>query len=111
MNSHSPALFTSLILGSSLGLLYFGGLWITILRFNRTTQPILLMWSSLLLRLGTVLGVFHLILQDGVSDHLLPPLLLTFLGFLGARNFLITSIISQPKKIRKRRKDVVNYEL
>lgn len=111
MNSHSPALLTALMLGSGLGLLYFGGLWITILQFSRTTQPILLMWISFLLRLGTVLGVFHLILQIGVRDHLLAPLLLTFLGFLGARNFLITSIIPRPKKVRKRRKDVVNYEL
>ncbi|QUY46085.1 ATP synthase subunit I (plasmid) [Acaryochloris sp. 'Moss Beach'] len=111
MNSYSLALFTSLILGSGLGLLYFGGLWITILRFNRTTQPILLMWSSFILRLGAVLGVFHLILQKGVSDHLLGPLLLTFLGFLWARNVLISSIIPQPQKIKKRRREVVNCDL
>lgn len=98
MTIHSPALITALILGSGLGILYFGGLWLTIQRITHSKRPMELIWSSFLLRLGAVLGFFYLILQRSPTDQLLLLLLICFLGFLLTRNILINSIMPTQKK-------------
>ncbi len=95
MTEISPTLITALLLGGGLGILYFGGLWFTIQRLTHTKKPVVLMWTSFLLRLSAVLGFFHLILQHGATDQLLALLLLCFLGFLLARNLLISSVITK----------------
>lgn len=97
MSGHPPTLITALLLGGGLGMLYFGGLWFTIQRLIYSKQPVALMWTSFLLRLGAVLGFFHLILQRGATGQLLAPLLITFLGFLLARNVLISNLMPRQR--------------
>ncbi len=104
MNGNSPALITALFLGGGLGILYFGGLWITIQRLTHAKQPVALMWFSFLLRLGAALGIFYLILQWGAPDQLLALLLVCFFGFLLARNLLIGHIRPQKRSRQPRDK-------
>lgn len=94
----SPLFLSVLVLGCILGLLYFGGLWLTVRQLNRAPRPLFLFWVSYLLRLGTVLGVFHLILQWAGQDQLLSLLLVSFLGFLLSRTLLISRILPRDRR-------------
>jgi F1F0 ATPase subunit 2 len=60
-------LIQSLILGISLGAVYFGGLWLTLMRLPRSGQPALLALSSFLLRSALCLLGFYLILGSGLE--------------------------------------------
>lgn len=51
-----------LLSGSLLGVLYFGGLWLTVRRLARTKQPWVLYFGSLALRLTLLLGCFFAVL-------------------------------------------------
>lgn len=84
-------------LGCLLGCLYFGGLWLTLRKLPRAPKPMLLIWGSYCLRLGFVLGIFHLILQRSDQDQLLMLLLASFFGFLLSRNWLISCIRPQDR--------------
>ncbi|MCM1984938.1 ATP synthase subunit I [Lyngbya confervoides] len=90
---HLPIpLILTLVWGGLLGLLYFGGLWWTVREIHRAKRPFLRVAVSYLLRLGAVLGGFHLILQRAESPQILPLLLLSFVGFLGSRTLLIQAL-------------------
>jgi len=52
-----------LIIGMFLGLIYFGGLWLTVQRMPNSRSPMLLTIGSFLIRAGLVLGVFFLVAQ------------------------------------------------
>lgn len=57
--SGAPALLLAALAGAGLGLFYFGGLWLTVRRLERTGNPALLFGASLILRLSlTVLGFY-----------------------------------------------------
>ncbi len=60
-------LISSLILGISLGAVYFGGLWLTLMRLPGSEQPALLALSSFLLRSALCLLGFYLILGSGLE--------------------------------------------
>ncbi len=60
-------LISSLILGISLGAVYFGGLWLTLARLPGSGQPALLALSSFLLRSALCLLGFYLILGSGLE--------------------------------------------
>jgi len=68
------------ITGVLLGLFYFGGLWITIRKLNRTTHPRRFLAVSFLLRLIPVLYGFWYVLKIDV-----PVFFLTFAAFFGVR--------------------------
>lgn len=92
MISQSSLLIGLLCLGGALGLLYFGGLWLTLRNLPKARKPLTLFGWSYILRLGAVLGVFHLILQRTHTEQIFPVLLICFLGFLLSRTFLISQI-------------------
>ena len=53
--------------GLALGLLYFGGLWITVQKMAVSKNPRVLMISSWLIRLGIVLPGLWLVLKQGAG--------------------------------------------
>jgi F1F0 ATPase subunit 2 len=55
-------LFLAFLAGLALGLVYFGGLWLTVQRLPTSRRPGLLAALSLFLRLGFVLGGFYLVM-------------------------------------------------
>lgn len=81
------ALVLSMAAGAGLGLLYFGGLWLTVRRLAGTRTPVLLFGASFVVRtILTVLG-FYL-----VMDGSLGRMLACLLGFIVARQLLISRL-------------------
>lgn len=60
----SQALFLGALLGVILGLLYFGGLWLTVRRLPKVKRPRLFLLLSSVFRLSLVLGCFWLIMRQ-----------------------------------------------
>jgi F1F0 ATPase subunit 2 len=73
--------------GILLGLLYFGGLWLTVRRLPRTRHPIQLSIVSLVLRLGLCLAGFSLLLVMPQPTPL--PLLGCVASFFWTRNRMV----------------------
>lgn len=82
------------LVGASLGLFYFGGLWLTVQQLPVSQHPYRLIFLSFLLRLGVTLFVVSLILS-GNNVYGVIPLLVCCLGFLAVRTIMILSI--QPR--------------
>ena len=74
----------SVVIGSVLGVFYFGGLWLTVRRVATDEQPALLLFVSFLVRSGVVLSGFYFV-TDGRWERLVACLA----GFLAARTLLI----------------------
>ena len=83
------ALTLAFVAGLGLGLLYFGGLWLTVRQLPASEHPFLLFFVSLLLRLAIALGGFYLIIARFVGGKLIIVLLTCIFGFLIARNIFI----------------------
>lgn len=83
----STVIALSVAAGAGLGLLYFGGLWLTIRRLAGSRRPALLFGSSLAVRLSlTVVGFYFV--MDGSWERALACLG----GFLIARQVLISRL-------------------
>ncbi|GAA5520221.1 ATP synthase subunit I [Aliifodinibius salicampi] len=70
--------------GVVLGLIYFGGLWITVKKVNNARRPYLLLASSFLVRTALVLAGFYLLLLYNWIY-----LVLAMITFIVTRHFLI----------------------
>lgn len=70
----------SVLGGTVIGALFFGGLWLTVRRIPRSRHPALLMFSSLILRLALAGAGFYWVM-DGSAVRLLSALA----GFLAVR--------------------------
>jgi F1F0 ATPase subunit 2 len=79
------SMLMAVVAGALLGLLYFGGLWWTLSRMSRSSRPLLLYFSSLVLRLAVVLPVFYGVIQRYDWLHLLACMA----GFLCSRFLLV----------------------
>jgi F1F0 ATPase subunit 2 len=73
--------------GLLFGLVYFGGLWLTIRRLPITQQPALWMLSSFLLRNLLAVAAFYPVVINGWLTALF-----SITGFIGARLFLQSKI-------------------
>jgi F1F0 ATPase subunit 2 len=80
----SLALALALLAGAGLGVIFFGGLWVTIRRGVSSEGPALLFLSSLLLRMSIALAGFYF-----VSGGHWERLLMCLLGFVMTR-FVVT---------------------
>ncbi|MEO1802400.1 MAG: ATP synthase subunit I [Cyanobacteria bacterium J06629_2] len=86
------------IVGASLGLFYFGGLWLTVQQLPVTQHPYRLIFFSFISRLVITLYVLSLILSgNGVYGVI--PLLLCCLGFLVIRTMMILLVRSRSRMI------------
>jgi len=74
----------SLGAGISLGVFYFGGLWLTVRKLPRAPRPVFLSLSSFFARMAVVLMGFYFVM-DGRWERLFVCLL----GFLGVRFVLV----------------------
>lgn len=84
------------IVGASLGLFYFGGLWLTVQQLPVTQHPYRLIFFSFISRLVITLFILSLILSgNGVYGVI--PLLLCCLGFLGIRTMMILFVRSRSR--------------
>jgi F1F0 ATPase subunit 2 len=74
--------------GGLVGLVVFGGLWLTLRDLDRARHPAVRVLGSLLLRLGVVLGLFYLLIDYGGWQHALAAAL----GFTLMRVFVIRRV-------------------
>jgi F1F0 ATPase subunit 2 len=77
----------SFFMGVVLGTFYFGGLWLTIKRLPRSTQPTLLSLGSFFVRSLVCILVFYLIIGSGIG-----ALLLCLAGFVLTKIALIRKL-------------------
>jgi F1F0 ATPase subunit 2 len=77
-------LLLALVAGIVLGISYFGGLWLTLLRLSGSRHPALLAFGSFIGRSGIILAGFYLV-TDGQWERLAASLA----GFVISRQFLI----------------------
>ena len=73
------------VVGILLGVIYFGGLWLTVSRLSRIKHPGLVTVGSLLFRLSALIVGFYLIMGEG---HWL-QLLVCLGGVLVSRKFMV----------------------
>jgi F1F0 ATPase subunit 2 len=73
--------------GILFGIIYFGGLWLTIQKMGQMDRPILLLTGSFIVRLAFVLAGFYL-----VSNGRLELLAVSLVMFLITRFFFISRI-------------------
>jgi F1F0 ATPase subunit 2 len=77
MDSTPLALALSALAGIALGILYFGGLWLTITRMRTIKNPGIFLTLSFILRTVVVIGGFYLI-SDGKLERLAVAMLAFF---------------------------------
>lgn len=73
--------------GILLGVIYFGGLWLTIQKMGEVDRPVLLLAGSFIVRLALVLAGFYL-----VSNGRLELLAVSLVSFFLTRFFFISKI-------------------
>ena len=88
-----PYLLTAFFAGLGAGLFYFGGLWWTVRRMPRVRQPALLTVGSFFVRTGLSLAAFYF-----VSGGHWERILVSLLGFIIVRGFLVRRMRSSPAK-------------
>ena len=84
------------LIGIVLGVLYFGGLYLSVERLNRVKHPSILMVLSFILRMGLLVVVFFYISKGGYKD-----ILFTLGGLILVRFIMIFRVkkeIPNPKK-------------
>lgn len=84
MNDEIILLGLALLAGVTIGVFFFGGLWLTVRRIPTSNNPGLLLMVSLIVRMAVALGAFFLIM-DGSWQRLL----VSVVGFILARQLLI----------------------
>ena len=88
--SELPSLPLPLAGGFAAGILFFGGLWLTVRRIDRMKNPAIIISLSSILRTAPVLAAFWWLGRGGLL-----PLLSCLAGFLAAR-FLIVRKVGKP---------------
>jgi len=84
MNPDYGALGVGLVAGAAIGLVYFGGLWLTVRRLPARRRPHLWLLGSFVLRLGLALAAFYLLVPLGWQ-----ALATGLAGLLAARQVLV----------------------
>ncbi|HEY9607382.1 MAG TPA: ATP synthase subunit I [Allocoleopsis sp.] len=85
----------ALLLGSGLGIIYFGGLWLTVRLLPQAKQPVLLSLVSFVSRISISLIGFYRVstsVQQDAPLHLLACLV----GFFWIRNILVQRLQPHP---------------
>jgi len=80
-----------ILTGIGLGILYFGGLWLTVRQLPKIHNPVLLTWVSFLGRMSIILVGFYLVIIAVPSFSLL-YLLLCLASFFWIRNRILQRI-------------------
>jgi F1F0 ATPase subunit 2 len=83
MMSEILYMILAFLVGTALGLFFFGGLWFTVIKAFGTKTPALWFFTSFFLRIGIVLIGFYYIVQEGLK-----PLIICLIAFMLARVFV-----------------------
>ncbi len=62
------AVTAALLIGGTLGIGYFFGLWATVRRLQAMRRPVLMLGASALLRIAIAVGIFYLLLSWGLAQ-------------------------------------------
>ncbi|MGE0433604.1 MAG: ATP synthase subunit I [Planctomycetota bacterium] len=81
-------LFLSMLAGLAAGLLFFGGLWVTLLHVPRSAAPARLLLASWVIRMAMLVVVIRMLIADGHWECGLAGLV----GVLAARTILIRTL-------------------
>ncbi len=84
-------------IGILMGIIFFGGLYLTVQKLNEVRHPGLLMIISFILRMATILAGFFYVSKDGYK-HILYALL----GAISVR-FIMIFVVNKPKERVKKR--------
>lgn len=90
----SQTVILGMLWGISLGMFYFGGLWLTVRRVPGSGSPRLLLLLSFVFRAAAAVTCFFLILQQGLV------MFGTAVFFFFLFRFLVTAILSKPMQRR-----------
>jgi F1F0 ATPase subunit 2 len=85
-------LILSLIVGTALGLFFFGGLWWTVRKAITSTNPALWFFGSVMLRMAVVMSGFYLVMAGDWRR-----LCIALVGFIIAR-MLVTHFSPSPQE-------------
>jgi F1F0 ATPase subunit 2 len=91
MNVDWQLLLAALLAGLVLGLVHYGGLWLTVKRMPSSSHPLLWYFSSMLGRTAFVLAGFFLILPGGLACTGV-----ALAGMLGTRVALAAGLSASP---------------
>ncbi|MFO7824017.1 MAG: ATP synthase subunit I [Cyclobacterium sp.] len=91
----------ALLTGVAMGILFFGGLWITVKKAVSSKTPALWFLGSFILRMGIAIGGFYLILKGGnwLSG------LICLAGFIVTRYIVIRHTRAYDEKVKFVTKD------
>lgn len=78
------------IIGLVLGVIYFGGLYLSIQMINTAKHPSLIMVLSFVIRIGILGGVFYYISKNGVKD-----MIIVLIGVILVRVIMTSRLKSQ----------------
>lgn len=101
-------LLAALSLGLWLGVLYFGGLWLTLRQLPRFAHPFRLILASFLLRLSMALFGVYLLIRSLPVEAVVLPALICMLGFLAMRTLLIA--VLRPRLNRSTTHPITHHE-
>ena len=87
MNIDFLSVCVALVMGTALGLFYFGGLWWTLKGIHQRSRPFVFLGLSYLLRTGFCLVGFWLVLRQGIL-----ALIISLIAFALVRFFLTRKI-------------------
>lgn len=85
----------SFLIGIALGILYFGGLYLSIQKLNSVKHPSLLMVASFTIRMGLLIGTFFYISKGTYKD-----ILFTLVGVILVR-FVMTFTVKNKDSIKR----------
>lgn len=91
------------IAGLLLGVIFFGGLWVTVKKLTASKMPALLVLSSFIFRVGIVLIGFYFI---GLGDW--KKLIICLIGFVVARFVVIRYTKSADEKNGQKKMEVAH---
>jgi F1F0 ATPase subunit 2 len=91
--SDTTRLILNFFSGLLLGIVFFGGLWMTVNKTIKTNKPAMLFLISFVLRMGLALFVFYLISLGGWQS-----LFICVIGFISARFAILRFTEKSPEK-------------
>jgi F1F0 ATPase subunit 2 len=92
------ALPLALLIGIGLGLLYFGGLWLTVRQLPSTNNPVLLTLVSFFGRVSLCLVGFSWLMAK-TGDYAPLPLVVSLIAFFWIRNTLIERLKPSARRL------------
>ena len=92
MNEYLLPIF-SFTFGIGLGIFFFGGLWLTMMRFPHSQRPVLLTLGSFLFRSAVSIFGFYLVVETGLGG-----LAFSLAGFILTKIVIVSRLGRHPER-------------